>query len=92
MACEVIQTKDGPIVTMILCRHGRRQMCKHCGRNPVSKLCDYPVAPGKTCDFPMCARCATNIAHEVDYCPKHKDVKPPAQQLDLLEEIAEENR
>jgi succinate dehydrogenase/fumarate reductase-like Fe-S protein len=46
----------------------------------VSKLCDFPVAKGKTCDAGMCGSCATNIGPDQDYCPTHKDQKPAAQQ------------
>ncbi len=33
-------------------------------------LCDYEVAPGKTCDRPICGRCRVNFGL-TDYCPQH---------------------
>lgn len=85
MACEVHQDDQGP-VTMILCGRDRRQRCKFCHDGYVTKLCDFPVGKDKTCDAGMCTRCATNIAHEVDYCPIHKNRKPAAAQGSLFEE------
>jgi hypothetical protein len=73
-----IPTKDGPITAHILCSR-RSRTCKFCHNRAVSKLCDFPVGPnGKTCDAPMCDRCSTPAAREVDYCPNHKG-KTPAQ-------------
>jgi hypothetical protein len=85
MACETIHDSQGRI-TMILCSRSRRQTCKFCHNGSVTKLCDFPVAKGKTCDAGMCASCATNIAHEVDYCPTHRHQKPPAAQQSLFGE------
>jgi predicted amidophosphoribosyltransferase len=75
MACETVRDTEGH-VTMILCGRSRRQTCKFCRNGSVTKLCDYPVAKGNT---GMCARCATNLAHEMDYCPTHKHQSPPPQ-------------
>jgi hypothetical protein len=61
----------------ILCSRGRRsKRCPTCSTGYVEKLCDFPVGNGKTCDAGMCGRCATAIANEVDYCPKHKGQIP----------------
>lgn len=67
----------------IVCGSRRRRSCSWCGRGSVTKLCDFPVARGRTCDAGMCDACATNIAHEVDYCPKHKHERPAALQAEL---------
>jgi hypothetical protein len=83
MPCETITDNQGH-VTMILCGRRRRQPCKFCHERPVEKLCDFPVAKGKTCDAGMCAVCATSIAHEVDYCLTHKNQKPGPQQTSLF--------
>lgn len=83
MACEVVNGGLAFPGGMIVCGRGRRKQCKWCGRRPVTKLCDYPVGHGRTCDAEMCDECATHIAHETDYCPKHRDSKPPAQQMTL---------
>jgi hypothetical protein len=76
MACEIRHDDHGR-VTMILCGSSRCARCKFCNDGYVTRLCDFPVAKGKTCDAGMCARCATGIAHEVDYCPTHKNEAPP---------------
>lgn len=34
-------------------------------------LCDYPVGDGKTCDLPLCASHAYEVAPNVHYCPGH---------------------
>ena len=44
-----------------------------------SKLCDAPVGKdlsGKilTCDMPLCKQHATHVGHDLDYCPRHKDL------------------
>jgi hypothetical protein len=83
MTCEVIQTERGQV--MILCNHARRQTCKFCRIQPVSRLCDFPVGKhGKTCDAGMCSKCATSIGPEIDYCPNHRDQKPAAEQASLF--------
>ncbi len=79
MPCEVIHDAQGNV--WILCSRKRRQQCKFCRRGYVSKLCDFPVATGKTCDAGMCDDCATRIGHEVDYCPNHRGQTPPQQNL-----------
>jgi hypothetical protein len=33
-------------------------------------FCDYEIAPGQTCDAPVCGRCRYNIGLK-DYCPSH---------------------
>jgi predicted amidophosphoribosyltransferase len=80
MACETIRDAEGH-VTAILCGRSRRQTCRFCHNGYVTKLCDFPVAKGKTCDAGMCEACATNVAHEVDYCPNHKHQQPPQRNL-----------
>ena len=71
MTCEVRKDNIGQ-VTAILCGSSRRQTCKFCNHLWITKLCDFPVGHGKTCDAGMCEQCATNVAREVDYCPIHK--------------------
>lgn len=70
MPCE---HRDG----MIICSRGRRTPpCKFCQANgsfkPSTKLCDFPVGEGKTCDAPICDRHATSVGPNQDYCPVHK--------------------
>ncbi len=44
-------------------------VCKVCGAL-APFLCDYEVAPGKTCDAPLCGRCRVSTGVK-DYCPEH---------------------
>jgi hypothetical protein len=77
MPCKLIKLADGTVVHLNMGR-SKPKRCKFCNTGNADLLCDYPVNVGdvghkKTCDEPMCKRCATRIAHEVDYCPNHKD-------------------
>lgn len=75
--------------TMHICQRGQqRKRCHFCNTGYVDKLCDFPTRPGKTCDAGMCRRCATSIAHEIDYCPRHKEQTPPQASLDMGGECA----
>jgi hypothetical protein len=49
----------------------RAKRCKHCG-SPANLLCDFATAPGKTCDAPICPRCATPGGKNVDFCKDHR--------------------
>lgn len=69
MPCYIGHTKTG----------GRLFLCgefgQHCAdtrcMDVATKLCDYPVGDGRTCDMPLCDSHAFNVAPEVDYCPGH---------------------
>jgi hypothetical protein len=49
----------------------RRKQCSTCGA-PADKLCDYVIAEGKTCDAPICGKCALHREPDCDYCKEHK--------------------
>ena len=64
-----------------LCGRGVRvRFCAFCRSSASEILCDFPLAKRKTCDKPLCRRCAINIAPNVDLCPDHP---LPATQLVL---------
>jgi hypothetical protein len=44
--------------------------CKVCGL-AAENLCDFEVSPGKTCDVPICERCAIQIGPDAHLCPSH---------------------
>ena len=49
------------------------KLCLSCGA-PATKLCDFKllgVKEGKTCDRPLCVRCAKKVTGGLDYCPGH---------------------
>lgn len=67
MPCQVREVNGH---TMIICsRGGKIALCINCGE-PAPFLCDYEVAPGKTCDATLCGRCRINMGLK-DYCPNH---------------------
>jgi hypothetical protein len=69
-----IETPTGPIVG-IMCSRGQhpRAKCSVCGK-PSTLLCDFKLDIGKTCDKPLCRKCAVHpVAYEdIDYCPTHR--------------------
>jgi hypothetical protein len=72
MPCEHRDLGDGAFA-IICTRGGRTNPCKYCGR-PHTKLCDFPLTgpkAGKTCDIPMCEKCATHFDQDTDYCRAH---------------------
>jgi predicted amidophosphoribosyltransferase len=83
MACAILRNEIGKAIGMI-CGVPRKHLCVFCRAEYSSKLCDFPVAKGKSCDAKICDACATSISADVDYCPRHRDQKPAAQQLSLL--------
>ena len=71
MKCNTIDMGHGQFA--FVCTRGRRQNCKFCSRY-ATKLCDFALTgakAGKTCDAPMCDRCAKEILPGKDYCPPH---------------------
>ena len=73
MPCRPVDLGNG--VTAIVCSKGDRRSCK-CGRRS-TKLCDYPLRgkkQGRTCDAPLCDRCATSVGRDKDYCPAHVEI------------------
>jgi hypothetical protein len=90
MPCEWLKSDDGTIIHINRGR-GKKKTCPFCKRGTVSKLCDFPVGNGKTCDAEMCDQCATRkgfqdtplapglkrINDTVDVCPIHKNQEMP---------------
>jgi hypothetical protein len=73
-------TSDGKPFQVVVC--SRRERTKHCkcGR-AATLLCDHKLLgskTGKTCDAPLCPRCATNIGPDRDLCPVHARMAAPA--------------
>jgi hypothetical protein len=69
MPCYVEHWKD--LGRVIICG----DLGPHCAADPCGAstdfLCDYPVGDGKTCDLPLCARHAHEVAPNIHYCPGH---------------------
>ena len=76
MPCKTIFFEGKPVG--FACSRGhQRQDCRICGM-PSTKLCDYPLKNGKTCDMPLCARHAHAVGPDMDYCPAHFEMKGKA--------------
>jgi hypothetical protein len=91
MPCEWLKDeKTGAVIHINRGRGGgKKKLCPFCKKGWVSKLCDFPVGNGKTCDAEICDQCATNRGYQntpygkgtdlvrlndtVDVCPIHKD-------------------
>lgn len=69
MPCYIERGKDGG--TYFLCG----KLGPHCAAEKCAAvsgfLCDFPVAKGRTCDVPLCASHAYEIAPNIHYCPGH---------------------
>ena len=74
MTCETLTMPNGTVAIVCNGRRHTRKPCAHCG-GASSKLCDYPVRAelrrSRTCDKPLCERCAVKGGDDIDYCPTH---------------------
>lgn len=77
MPCIPFKDKDGKFVG-IACTRGRGLRPSRCVEPgcavPHTKLCDWSMGNGKTCDRKMCDAHATRVGDDVDYCPRHAAV------------------
>jgi hypothetical protein len=74
MACDPIYGPGRQGIVGFICsrgkRPGSRTPCCACGKVGAPKLCDGRTdRPGKTCDAPLCGRCASPIGRDRDLCP-----------------------
>lgn len=77
-----IKMQDGSVAH--ICTRGAKNPlrgCRVCGYLS-SKLCDFRLPNGKTCDSPLCDSCAIAIGDDLDQCPHHP---VPAIQQPLFE-------
>lgn len=69
MPCYIERMKDGG--TMFLCG----DLGPHCAAERCAAasefLCDFPVGKDRTCDLPLCANHAHEVAPHLHYCPGH---------------------
>lgn len=74
MPCETVDLGNG--IRGIVCSRGRRKRCSECGRLGAGYLCDWKLRgkkKGKTCDRPLCDRCATEVAPDRHLCRAHNE-------------------
>lgn len=74
MTCKTYRSNG---ITAIVCSRGDRPIQCKCGARG-SKLCDYLIGAGKTCDKPLCDRHAHSISAGVDYCEIHSKMSAGA--------------
>lgn len=93
MPCEWFNGPNGETMHINYGRgRGKLMKCKFCGynyRQDEGKLCDFPVAEGKTCDAAMCKSCSITLGGQmtafgntgfsrpdsIDVCPIHRSAK-----------------
>ena len=68
MACRHVDLGNG--AHAIICGLPRQKRCK-CGA-PATKLCDWKMRAGGTCDAPICEACAIKPNPRKDICPDHR--------------------
>lgn len=71
--------------------------CIECGAVS-TVLCDFPIGEeARTCDRPLCERCAPTVGHDKNFCPDHMAMgagpnmllfKPPPPTREQLNELA----
>lgn len=84
---EIRDKETGEVIGhAIVCSRAVTPKCEFCRRRDGTQLCDYPTAPGKTCDKRICRQCSARPkGKDEDYCPDHREragLGPPLR-LDL---------
>lgn len=69
--CKWINLPNGGVAHVNM-GHSKPKRCKFCTHGTGAMLCDFTVGQGKTCDAPMCERCATEVGLDLHHCPTHK--------------------
>lgn len=70
MKCQTVKIGDG---FAVVCgsRKGMSTVCQRCQRLDATRLCDFPIGEGKTCDKALCIGCTIRIGRDTDYCRDH---------------------
>ena len=71
MACEVVNVDGNDFFVCGRGGGGSGQKCAYCHRSS-TRLCDFEVENGKTCDVPMCDFCTHNAGRNLDLCQNHR--------------------
>jgi hypothetical protein len=70
------ETPGGEVVATGFVCGVRKRKCRGCGQ-PAPYLCDFQLTgalAGKTCDIPMCPRCAHEVGPDRHYCRVHNEM------------------
>lgn len=70
MPCSLIKLPGG--IGAIVCT-GRTRTKRCFCRAPAPFLCDWKVGANATCDAPICADHALEVAPEKHLCPRHQE-------------------
>lgn len=69
---------------MVKFENPKPKSCSVCKRKTrESKLCDFRMGAGKTCDAVLCQACATHTEPDTDLCPTHAHMLTPEGKLRL---------
>lgn len=71
MRCATV--KIGNTVAIVCGRPRKPKKCQCDPARPATRLCDWKMGGGKTCDVALCDICAFAPAHKKDLCPAHKE-------------------
>jgi hypothetical protein len=66
--CKWVKLPDGN--TAILTGNFPRPKDCACGK-PSTRLCDWIIGRGRTCDAPLCDACTSSPAKDKDLCKRH---------------------
>jgi hypothetical protein len=70
MKCDTVKLPNGSHA--IVCgQRPKRKRCEKCGANWATRLCDWKLGVGKTCDVALCVGCTSAPAQDKDLCPDH---------------------
>jgi hypothetical protein len=76
MTCRTVMTPAGPAI--VCGPRPRSRKCTDCRSAPATLLCDWKLREpdgkptGKTCDRPICAGCAEEVAEGKHLCVTHR--------------------
>ena len=71
--CQTIDLGEGNFA--IVCGVRKPAKCNFCKSRPHTRLCDFPVGGGATCDARICDECRKPGPNDLDYCPNHESGK-----------------
>ena len=71
-----------------ICTRGPGIYCMPCWkidglRQLSTRLCDFKLPSGETCDKPICDFHSTSGGKNIDYCPEHKHAAPQPSLLEV---------
>lgn len=75
--CVPFITTDGQGGGYITMDRPRRRRCRTCDAIGAELLCDFPLAK-RTCNAPICERCAREVGPNLHHCPRHQEQLAPA--------------